>query len=207
MSELQPGAPLLLEATPAPALQLGNQRSLLTITLLRQRLYQSGIGWDTGRRQEVHGDVTVAYRRRQLHHGTQFLLELLSAFARKELAEYPQALRQPADGDAQVVDGVGVTVAGRPVRLERQPPQQCRRLPGSMIAYEDIHLLTLYIPSQKLPPVRRESNWHSISKLNPLGWPGCHAADGCHAPDHPRIHRLPCTRDGLEVKLVAGDFD
>ena len=147
MSKLQPGTPLLLEATPAPALQLGNQRSFRPCTLLRQHLYQGGIGWDTGRRQELHGDVTVAHRGRQIHHGTQSLLELLSTFARKELAEYPQALRQAADGDAEVVDGAGVTEAGRPVRLERQPPQQCRRLPGSMIAYENICPVTLSLPS------------------------------------------------------------
>ena len=143
MSKLQPGTPLLLEATPAPALQFGNQRSSRCRTLLRQRLRQGGIGRYTGRRQEFQGDVTVAHRRRQIHHGTQSVLKLLSTLARKELAEYPQALRQPANGDAQVVDGAGVTGTGRPVRLESQPPQQCRRLPDSMIAYENIYPVTL----------------------------------------------------------------
>jgi hypothetical protein len=51
------------------------------------------------------------------------VLGLLSPLARKKLAENPQALRQAADGDAQVVDSVVVTEAGRPVSLERQPPQ------------------------------------------------------------------------------------
>jgi hypothetical protein len=138
MSKLQPGTPLFLEAAPAPALQRGNQRSFRPCTLSSQRLYQAGIGWDTGRRQEFQGDVTVAHRGRQIHHESQSALRFLSSSARKQLAKYPQALRQPPDRDAEVVDSAGVTAAGGSIRLERQPPQQCRRLPGSMIAYEDI---------------------------------------------------------------------
>jgi hypothetical protein len=148
MSKLQPGTPLLLEATPAPALERANQRSFRPCTLFRQRLYQSGIGWDSGRRQELQGDVTIAHRGRQIHHRDQSVLGLLSPFARKELAEYPQALRQPADGHAQVVDSSGVAEAGRPARLERQPPQQRRGLPGSVIAYENVCPVPLYLPFQ-----------------------------------------------------------
>jgi hypothetical protein len=50
-----------------------------------------------GRRQKLQGDVTVAHRGRQIHHGTQSLLKLLSTFARKELAECVQALPQTAN--------------------------------------------------------------------------------------------------------------
>jgi hypothetical protein len=77
------------------------------------------IGWDTGLRQEYHGDVTVAQRGRQIHHESQSVLRFLSSFARKQLAKYPQALRQPPDRDAEAVDGAGVTMVGRSVRLER----------------------------------------------------------------------------------------
>jgi len=62
------------------------------------------------------------------HQFRELMPDLLPRVAGEERGKNAQAAAQAADGDAQVVDGIGVGVAGGAVQLVGQAPQQNRSL-------------------------------------------------------------------------------
>jgi len=80
----------------------------------------------------------------------------------QELPEHLQALRQAADGDAQVVNRVGVPPLGGLVRLKREPAEQRGGLPDGVLADGNITSAVGWPACQGSPSLSREHDWNFI---------------------------------------------
>jgi len=76
-----------------------------------------------------NGHVAIADFGRQVGHPLQRPPDLPCLVAGEKLLEHSQTLRQPADGNPQIVDRFGVARLRRASHLVRQPSQPvCRQL-------------------------------------------------------------------------------
>jgi len=76
----------------------------------------------------LESDIAVAHPAGRFHQLRELAPDLLPRVVGEEPGENVQAAAQAADGDAQVVDGIGVAVAGGAVQLVGEAPQQNRSL-------------------------------------------------------------------------------
>jgi hypothetical protein len=83
---------------------------------------------------EFHGDVPVAHQGRQIHDFMQPPADPLHRARREELAEGARALVEAADGNPQVVYGVGIVGTRRAVTLKHKPSQEVREVLGGVLA-------------------------------------------------------------------------
>ncbi len=85
---------------------------------------ERGIGRKPGFFKQFERDVTIADLAGNLHDPAEAGANLLNLPSRKTLMEHDETLLHAADGDAEIVDGIGIVEAGGAIHTKRQAAQE-----------------------------------------------------------------------------------
>src|SRR5271157_753562 len=117
-SQFQPGAPLARSIVAFPAADFERQVAGRLAPLGLETSDDGGAARDAGLPEQLDGNISVAHGGGGSHQGGELAADLFPIAVGIERREGAEAAAQTPNGNAQIVDGIGIGVALGAVQLE-----------------------------------------------------------------------------------------
>ena len=133
--DLETGPPLAGKAAILPRTDLPREAAGCFAPLVTQASDHHYLRRHAGFSQKIERHIQIAHATGELHQTFELAADSLAGMAGIKLREYAQADIEATDGDAEIVDGVGVQGLGGLADLVRETAEKDRRLQAGVLAH------------------------------------------------------------------------